>query len=672
MFDINQFWYIIKQRYWILIASVMTIVITVAVHTLYQVPVYKATTTLIIESDIPSAIDFGGTFEIGPHKKYYNTQYKIIKSSAVVKKALDIIDSQYKAEYISRKNPVKAFSNSIVVEPFGNSQLVNISVKNLDPRSAAEQANAVAAAYIIYNLEDRKSASRDVFTWLSEQIAIIKDKVEKSELALLLFKEKSRIVKLEERQVLYEENMSILQKRYSAALAEHTELETTLNEIKRLRSSSEIRLSLPRKLETNLFLGLKGQRNELITKLSLESQKFKDKHPAIINLRSQISAVESLMINELDNIINGLEIEYKISTDHLTTVKNSLDILKEESILMAKQAIKYGVLEREAISNKEMYGILLQRLKETDIGENITANNIRVVDKANVPGRVRSQMSQNVTRAALIGLILGVLLSLVFDYFDNTLKVGEDIAQHLKVPLIGLVPKEKIDDFTSPEAEKLLGRYYRDIKTTIGFYKKEHVLKTMLITSSIRNEGKTTSVLFLSKAFAQSGSKVLLIDADVFKPRIAKLLNLTHEKGLVDFVNNGIDAKEIIYNSDTPNLSVIPGGLIPPNPVEVVGSEKIPELIDKVKNDYDFVIIDAPPLSAALEVSVLGSTVDGIAVIVKAEHTSRALVKKLFEGMDNAKGNVLGVILNYVTRISGEMSAYYYYKYYGKYYGKDN
>jgi capsular exopolysaccharide synthesis family protein len=671
MFDLSHYLYIVKQRYWVFLASFITVVLTTAVYTMYQVPVYRATTTIIIEPDVPKVIDFDGAMEVPRLNTYYNTQYEIIKSNSVLKKTIGLLEPRYKSDLLKSKDPVEAFKKRIEVRPIKNSQLVEISVLNVDPTRAAEQVNALARAYIQHNLEDRRAASRDAFTWLSEQLSVLKSRVEQSELALLKFMEQEHIVSLDKRQVLLEENLSALQQRYLSALSQHSELETTLQEINKLKADTDTPVALPRRLESKLFERLNAERNDLVMELAEASRKYKAKHPAIIALRSKISEIEDLINSEVERIANSIEVEYQISKSNLEAIKKSLEMQKKESMLLAKQAIQYSVLEREAQTNKQMYGVLLQRLKQTDISESITANNIRVVDKAKVPDRVRSQLSANITRAAIAGFILGVFLCFVFDYLDNTFKSGDDVEQYLKEPLLGIVPKEKVDDALSPEGENLLARYYRDIKTTIGFYRKEHLLKTLLVTSSIRNEGKTTSVVLLAKAFAQTEGKILLVDSDIFKPRLGKLFNIKNDKGLVSYINGDDDIKDIIYETDVPNLSVIPAGLIPPNPVGVLGSDKMKDLIESVKQEFDFVIVDAPPLSAALEVSVLGSVMDGIGVVIKAGSTSRVLVRKLFEGLENAKCNVLGVILTSVTRISGDMSAYYYYKYYGKYYGRN-
>lgn len=270
-----------------------------------------------------------------------------------------------------------------------------------------------------------------------------------------------------------------------------------------------------------------------------------------------------------------------------------------------------------------------------------------------------------------IGLILGYMSAYGLESLDSSVKTGQDVKQILQMELIGAVKKEKSDILWEETGMDAIRQSFRDMKTKIGFLRNDRQLKTFLITSAVRKEGKTTCSEYLSRAFAESGEKVLLIDADLFNPLIAKLFKSKHDVGLTDYISNKKAIEDIILETSFPNLHIIPGGLIPPNPPEMLANEKIRTLIETVKHNYDIVIVDSPPICTALEVTVLGGFVDAVILIIKAESTPRNLLKEVIDSVKLAKGNILGVVLNFLPVIRGNISYYYKYYEYSNYDKKD-
>lgn len=657
--DLQRYWYIIRRRYWVLIATFVVVVLSTVVYTFRQEPIYQATTTLLIEPDFPQVVEFSEVSQFSRTPEFYETQFKIINSRSVVKNTIDILGLSNDPESEETGDPVKAFQGRITIEPEPDTRLVNVSVDNPDPEAAANEVNTLARAYIQYNLGDRRASSKDAFTWLSEQLAVLKAKVKQSEMKLLEYKEEEDIVSLERRQALLEERISETNENYINAVTRRIELETMLNEIENLKQL-QMAESLPKILENSLVQQLKQEHSMLELQLAKISKKYKPKHPNIIRLQSQIDNIKDRLSVEVEKIVKSIEIETRISEANENIIKNNLDNLKHESMRLAQQAIHYGVLKREAESNRNMYDVLLHRLKETDISGSVTANNIRVVDEAIVPlNPVTPDKMKNVIMSVIIGIGLGIGFCFLFEYLDNTIKTEEDVKLYLHESLLELVPKNKSVISVKNNEFNEINRSYREMKTTISFYSQEHVLNTLLVTSSVQEEGKTTTVYWLGNAFAQSGSKVLLIDADLFKPKLHKLFQLDHNAGLSDFYLHNKDINEIIIKTEIPNLSIISAGLIPPNPAEIIGSQKMKTLIESVKKNFDVVIIDSPPVTAALEVAALGNFTDGIAVVVKAHNQSWQIARKAITDLKSLKGNVLGVILTSVKHT--DRSSYYYY-----------
>jgi succinoglycan biosynthesis transport protein ExoP len=656
--DIKHYIYIIQRRLWYFVVTFMVVFLLALIHSLRQVPVYQAGSTLIIEPDYPQVVNFDEFSQVKASKEYYETQFNIIRSRKVLEKTLAILEPRAKKEYANLENPVEALRSRISVEPLKDTRLVKIYVSHTDPELAAIQVNRLGEAYIQHNLDDRKESSESAFTWLSEQLVILKKNVEESERKLLEYKEGEDIISLDKRQGLLEERISKTNEDYLREFSKRVELETMLQEIHKLEEDTEMSESLPRILDDSFIQQLKQEYSKTELELAKVSMKYKEKHPQVINLKSQLLNINQRLHAEIRKIAKSIEIEWRITKTKENTINNNMKALKRESMNLAKQSIEYGVLAREAESNRKLYEVLLHRLKETDISGNINYNNIRMIDKAQVP---KSPVSPNRRRDVMLGMLLGLGLGIgicfLLDYFDDTIWKEEDIKRYLQQSLIGLVPK--VEDFYGNDAG-VIERAYREIRTVLNVYKIDHALKTLLLTSALKEEGKSTSVLSLGKSFSQLNLKVLLIDADLFKPTLSKQLGVIDHAGIYDYYFNGKAIEDIIVATDHEKLFVIPSGLIAPNPSEILSSEKIQHLIGQVKKEFDLILIDSPPITAALEIAALGNVVDGIALIVRANKTSIALTKKVLSSVQSMHGNIIGVILTWARQLNRYQDYYYY------------
>lgn len=660
-FDLRHYLYILKRRLWLFITVFVTVSSLLIVRSYYQIPIYRATTTLIIEQEIPTMqFDMTGR---GFVQEYLGTQKEIIQSHIVSQKALVLLGREV------TDSAVADLKSRITVEPIKQSSLVRISIDHPEPETALKEVNAVAKAFINRNMEDKKSASQDTFTWLSEQLVVLKANVTKTELALLQFQEKEDIASMEKRQMLLEEKLSSVNEKYNQAVAKSMELATLLDQLKAIVKNPEMAESLPRVLSNELIQMLKSEHSRLESELAKISSKYKDKHPKIVSLKSQISSVRNRLAAEVTKIVKSIEIEYQISKTNEAVIKDNLDSLKRESMQLAKQAIQYGVLKREAESNKQMYDIMLNRLKQTDISGSITANNIRIVDEAKLPTvPIKPQHRKDIMIAVAVGLALGIGLCFFLEYMDNTIQKEEDCTFYLKEKVLGITLWDKKLDVRELDTSDALLRSYRDIRTILNMYRSEHVLKTILVTSTVREEGKTITSLMLGKVFAQTQIKVLLIDADLYRPQLAKRLNVHVKEGLTDYFNKEHqDIHKLIVETQTPYLYLLPSGLIPRNPSEIIESDKMKEIIETLKNDFDIVIVDTPPLTPAFEVSALSRYMDGVIYTVRANSTPRNLIQKTLEKFKLTKANILGIVVMGIRQDYGE-DYYIKYKYYENYY----
>jgi succinoglycan biosynthesis transport protein ExoP len=648
---------LLKRRLWIILSVFVTSILFALAYNYRQIPVYEAMSTVIIEQEIVQTNDiFGAMYSYKAF--FFKTQCDIIRSDTVMQKALQMQGLP------DGKDDVAALKARVSVDPVEDTYLARIKVQHTDFEQTAKHANAVARAFIEHTREDKRSASRDSYSWLSEQLAILKARVKQSETELLKFKEKENIVSLEKRQSLIEENLSLTHKRYMEANLKTLELETVIREIRKISDKPEMMESLPRILENATVNTLKEEYHRLNIELAKLSKKFKSKHPKIIRLKSQIANARSRLKKEIDKLLTGIDIEYRIAQTNQDAIKENLDTLKRQSMELARQAIQHGVLKRESESNMQMYSALLGSLKKVDVTASMTPNNIRIVDLAKIPRvPISPNKRKNISLGIFFGLAIGIGLALLVEYVDDTIKDENDVELHLRNELLGQVLREKKDtEITIDNIPENLIQAYRSIKTVLRFYKQDHMLKTMLITSTVAGEGKTVSTMIVGHLMAETGLRVLIVDFDFFRPRLKKLFRISDDIGAIDYFLHGKKIEQVIHETKNPNLHIIPTGLLPSNPREIFESEKLKEMLDELKNRYDLVIFDTPPLSVIIELSFLCSLVDGIALVVKAKSTSRHLIKKTMKILNASRANIIGYILTHVSR--GRDASYYYYNYY--------
>lgn len=612
--DLREYARVIYERRWI-VASFTVVTVTLAlIYSFMMKPVYEASTDLLIEREAPRVVNIEEVASSDfSAREYYQTQYKVLKSRAIAERVDKKLGgyslwskwsgrAPRKGPGITEQERVDALLESISVKPIPNTQLVEITASDVDPALAAKIANMWADTYIAYILDTRFEATQYASGWLQEKIKEAKQHLEKSEADLQEYRRKYGIV---------EKDSDI----------GNTEV---LNELLRRKASLEI-------------------------EISEKSEHFREKHPEIIGLRS-----------ELDSINRKIESE------------------KEKEIVSKDVAIQYNILKRDVDTSRELYQSLLKRISETEVTGELKATNIRVVDRAAepmTPSRPRKKL--NLLIALMIGLFGGTGIAFLMENLDQSLKTPEDIKNHLKLPALAAIalPKDEEDKKAEPELishtrpRSTISEAYRSLRTSVMFTAVEHKRKVILMTSSGPQEGKTTTAINLAIVMAQAGEKVLLMDADLRQPRVEKVFNFGKEHGLTEVLAGTEKFEAVVHRTDIKNLYVVACGTIPPNPSELLGSVKMLELINELEKKFDRIVIDAPPALAVTDPVILSGMADGTIIVVRAGETNRHAVLKTKEMIETVKSaHLIGAVLSMVeTERSG--GHYYYYRYYGKKYG---
>lgn len=611
--DLREYFRVLYERRWMIVSITVILCSLSLIRSFMMRPVYEATAHILIQKESPRVVNME---EVSPDaygdREYYQTQYKILKSrtlAGMVNGALggylpwDEWSGRKKlknVELMTAEDRARALLDRIDIKPVPNTQLVEISAEDVDPKLAAKIANLWAENYISYILDTKFDASQYASGWLEKKIQEAKDKLERSETSLQEYRKEKKIIDGGDKN---DPEASVYQQL--------------------LRRKAELEIELSGKLEY-----------------------YKEKHPEIVGIRSE-----------------------------LASVKEKLGTEKENELEDRDKEIEYRVLEREVNTDREIYVSLLKRIGETEVTGELKTTNVRVVDGAIVP---KSPVKPNKKLNFLIAFFLGVMggggLAFLFEGLDQSVKTPEDIKNHVKLPSLAAISTSKDEDggeinadfITHEKPRSTISEAYRSLRTSIMFTAVEHKRKTLLMTSSGPQEGKTTNAINLAIVMAQAGEKTILVDADLRKPRVEKAFGIKPEHGLTEALAGKEDLAGVIHKTKIPNLDIITCGVIPPNPSELLGSKKMDQLLEKLEEKYDRVIMDSPPVLAVTDAVVLSGKVDGTIVVVKAGETNRNAVSKVKEILESVKtANLIGVVLNMVEfgKTGGH---YYYYHYYGK------
>jgi capsular exopolysaccharide synthesis family protein len=334
-----------------------------------------------------------------------------------------------------------------------------------------------------------------------------------------------------------------------------------------------------------------------------------------------------------------------------------------------RKAVEYAALEREAAADRQLYENLMQRTKETGVSGQYRNSNIEIVDTAEVP---QSPVLPNVRRDLLIAMLSGLALAFglvfAFEYFDSRIKSPDEIKTHLQLPFLGLVPSVTLKDgeqmlLGATEVPPAFGESIKAIRTGVVFSSAEEGTRSVVVTSTAPHEGKTMVSSNLAASLAQTDQKTLIIDADMRRPRIHEVFGWLQDPGLSNILVGTATMADAIRKSAVPNLHVLPAGHIPPNPAELLGSQRFKELLRELGRQYDWIIIDAPPVMAVTDAALVGNVATGVVFVIGAEMTSRRHAAVAIEQLANAQAKFIGAILN---RANVQRHGYYYSTYYRK------
>lgn len=606
----------------------------------------------------------------------------------------------------------------IIVAPIRNTDMIEISVHAFSPFESAFLANSVALAFQEMSQEDSQAEVRQVKNFLEDQLQQIAKELSQSEEALRNYQEQARVVALDQETNELVSKVAQFETQYNEA---KTAMEATkqrlayidqelnrrqlnfdvetistqpyLEELKRRIAEKEAQLAIyiSQMIEKNAYTTTQAEVERQNRQIDALKQKFKEEV-------SKIAAAEfvdpAIIAGSLFTSKIEVETELQALRPKVEEFGKILQRYNEEMEKLPDKSLRLARLIRTAQVNEKLYVMLQEKYQESRITEVGQLGNVRVIDQARPPrSPVKPQKQRNMLLGVLLGLGLGIGIAFLREYMDNTVHRIEDI-ENLRLPVVASIPFIKPEhnngmltrliDLEDPQANDInerlvthlkprspISESYRALRTNLLFSAPDNPKHIVMITSSGPREGKSTSIANLAITFAQMGTKTLLIDADLRRPMLHKLFRMDKQPGLTNILVGRIPIEQAIRNvEDIPNLDILSCGILPPNPAEMLGSSQMYNMLTSAKSIYGMILIDAPPVIAVTDPSVLAANVDGVILVVRSGVAQREAVIRATEQLGRVNAPLLGVLLNGI-QTSDVYGSYYYYYHYHYYYGAD-
>ncbi len=684
---------VINKRRSLVVSIFVVIVALVVLATLSATPQYEGSTQVMIEKVANSALtESNGYSSFDP--AFYETQFQLIKSQAVARRVIEILKLDTGASSApglreGRKSLLGAkasgaqdtellidemaakLADQIEVSPLKNSRLVNISYLSPNPDFAALIVNTVAKAYIEQSLNMKMDATRRTLEWMTLKADEERQKLKEKEQEIQAYMRANELVMVENR-------MAVLPQKLAEISTALVRIETKRKEKQELYERVSKVANDPAAAEAILGLTsnstLQTLRDEILKaeqKIRELSAKYGAKHPVMVKAQGDYDILNSKKNEEISRLIEGAKNEYEFALASEDNLRIQLNKTKADAHNLNEKSIQYEQLKREMETNRQLYDALLLHMKEQSITGETDPVNLWIVEKALTPlFPKKPNKKKNLLLGLIVGLMAGVGMAFFIEYLDNTIKYPEETEKILGLPTLGLVSlwteKGDVDRAILEQPRSAFAECYKTLRTSVMLSSVDGLPKNILITSPTAGAGKTTTALNLAVSLAQAGKKVLLLDADLRKPRVHKALKISNQFGLSNWLVGG-DAKGLVQPGPLENLSVITSGPIPPNPSELLSGPRLASMLEKLEQSYDVVICDSPPLMSVADGRILSRVVSGTILVLRAKSTTHELAKKATKMLDDVSAPILGTVINALNLKKNDHYYQYYYGSYGTY-----
>lgn len=680
---------LLRRNIWLIAAIVAVAVALAVVLTMLQTPQYTAASTVeiseqadtVLGEELESDEDGNAGWNI---EMFLNTQLEILRSRALAERVVRRLNlASNERFFVAMQAPgltetaseqarvnlaIGMLRANLSADLPRDTRIASLSFTSTDPQVSADVANAYAAEFIQANLQRKFDSSAYARNFVAEQLEETRVRLEASERELNAYARQAGLIRTRDPR---DEDSSVAESVTASSLMQ---LNQAANVAQAERIAAEARWNAERAqplfasqtvLANQTVQNLLTRQADLQSKLDSARERYLADHPSVRTLEAELAAVETSLNRAANDARNSVRANYQSAQAAERRLQSQVLSLQGATLAEQDRSVRYNTLAREADTNRQIYDGLLQRFRELNASSGITASNIAVVDEAQVPGGPSSPSFQrNVAIAFILGL--GFACGLVFlrDQLDDRLRIPEDVEAKIGLPLLGVIPRSMEEDPAAELADpkSVLAESYSALRTSLLYSTREGLPGILLVTSAQASEGKTTTSYAVARGFARVGKRVLLVDADLRRPSMHKLLEIENKLGLSSLLVGQTTAHDAIVESEHDGLNVLPAGPIPPSPAELLSSPRMAALLEQFDQSYDLVVIDSAPILGLADSTELAALADGVMIVIEADRGRGGQLRNALRRLRGSSPVILGAVL---TKFDPKAAGNAYYSYYG-------
>ncbi len=692
------FLHTLKKNAVIVAVTTLICVVGTLVYTKSVPKIYESVVSIEFDPDVVRPLGNKSSAEsrfwgsLMDNREYYETQYTLMTSAKVLSAVIKDLQLATKRSFVGRtvtepipmEDAIQLLRNQIRIEPQKGSRIVLVRVEDPIPLQSKELADAIAREYVRQNLDKQVTATGEAVVWLATQLEGARTDLEANENSLYEFKKSHElpssapedVSKLSRSEMqAYDEALTKTRTRLQELRARHGELAKVTAENPDQLAASELLSNEYLAQLRKSYQDAVRNRREMLTEKG-------EKHPSVLRADETIAQARKDLLDEVHNIQGALARDLAIVVKQEAGENGLYEGARKHTVELNLKELEYHRVDRARAQNEKIYAMLLSQMQEANLARMMNVNNVRLVDLAVEPRiPIRPKMGANLSAALGLGILLGLALAVARDQTDNSIKTPQDVETMLGVPFLGLLPvmadegpgnkskpRRPIVDNLPPEllvhAEPRSGlaEAARAVRTNLLFMNPDHAMRILLVTSAAPSEGKTTVACSIAISMAQGGHRVCIVDCDLRRPRLHRIFGRVGDDGVTNVLSGDASLDQVARPTIVPNLDCIPAGPMPPNPADLLHSEKFANFLAGLSSRYDRVVIDSPPVAAVTDSAILSTLVDSVVFVVRAFQTSRNISKQGMRALLDVDAPVAGVVLNAVDL--DKRPGYYQYYYY--------
>ncbi len=622
-----------------------------------QAPTYRARTLLQVAPPNPTSLTVTDALVSTGNpirdRQFFNTQLNVLVSRTLGERVVEKLKLKDRSPFKESPDAPGLLMRHVAVEPIPETFVIELAVSHGDPREAALWANTLADIYIDYSLEGQVETAKRAYQWVTERLSDTQKDMQDAQDKLLKSYQGQDLFVPEGSVSAVTTSITKLNEDHIQAQARRIALEAELQEIADMRRRGRSLDSVPQVAVDAQVIDMNGKLQGLNLDLSRLKEKYKEAHPEVQKIQVQIDQIRKAKQIRAVQIEEALRAEYRALQRREAELRLAIESQKGQAVAQSRKLTELDSLKKQADASTNLYSVLLQKLNETNIAASIQNNNVRLLDKAQVPlAPVWPQKRKIAVVGLLLGLVLGGAYVLLRDLVENTIKDADDVERYLHVDLLAAVPRYTKDNTT------LATEAYQTLRTALIFGRRDERGQVVIITGTAPGEGKTTTLVNVAKLLAVSGESTVVLDFDLRRAQLHSRLGLHREPGLTDHFVKHMDVAALTQSTTTRNLSALTAGPLPPNPPAILARPDVPACLDELRRHFRWVLIDSPPIASVTDALLLARHADMAVLVIQHNKVDKKTVKRSLAALRKVQPNVLGAVLNAVDI---KTKGYYYY-----------